>query len=282
MRPNNAWLSVSLFCSKHYWPDLMSKGILPHLNMLYREENLQAHHIHLNYANGENIRLPLLVSYNETTWVARQTDDFFKSYFSKAPVHENKTEVPRNKLFMNFASNTIQYGLYSMKTRHAFYDDTDFQQTLSDIIIEALANDMINDAVILRLSFFLYLTLLQITTQNTNVAFDRLLTIPFYFPYDDRKAPDLGLFAQLFDENKEAMFNISYDITRKSEGLPPWVRQWAAVCKTKMKKSILNNYHKTEGKQAYDEIAYYIDQQVGINESMKFLLFKFIRKVNTV
>lgn len=282
MRPNNAWLSVSLFCDKHCWPDLMSKGILPYINMLYRKEDLQAHHIQLNYANGENIRLPLLVKYDHTTWVARQTDDYFRSFFSQTAVPENKTEILKDKLFMNFPPNTIQYGLYSMKTRHAFFDDTDFQQTLSEIIIEALANDMVNDAAILRLSFFLYLTLLQVITQNTSVELDRLLTVPFYFPYDDRKAPDMGLFTQLFDENKEAMFNLSYDITRKSENLPPWVRQWAAVCKTKMKKSILNNYYKVEGKQAYDEIAYYIDQQVGINERMKFLLFNFIRKVNTV
>ena len=255
----------------------MENAILPHINKLSREGRVKNYFLQFNNSNGENLRLPLLVSAGNESNVARETGDHFTSYFYTLPVIEDKKEDHAHKLFMDFPCNTIQYGLYSVDN-----GDPHLQQSLSEVIIEALCTEIKDDTIIIRLAFYLYVTLLQIASGNTRLSFNQLLTME-YCLYTDVGETDEALIIKLFfEENRHMLFDTCYNVMKLREGLPAWVYQWAAVCETRFNNCLANNNSPEARKKVFNEIARHIDDQMNLNIHVKLLLFHFIRQITAV
>jgi len=277
MKPNNKWLSISLFCKKHHWPDLMQNGILPHINKLRHEGRVKNYCLEFNGSNGDNIRLTLLVPASNASTVARETGDHFTAYLSTLPVTENKKEADARKLFMDFPDNTIQYGLYTVDN-----GDPALQQGLSEIIITALFTEAKDDTIIIRLAFYLYITLLQVASGNTGLSFKQLLTMEYCFYTDLGETGDAVIMKQFFAENRHMLFETSYTIMKLRGGLPEWVYQWAGLCEIKFKNHPVYNNSSIAAKAVFDTIAGYIDKQINLSANTRILLFHFIRQLTAV
>src|SRR5687768_7375757 len=90
------WLSVSIFCSRSHWNQLLNEISL----LLHKMQFEDIHPILLqfNYLGGDNIRWALYIPAEETNNFTRQIDDHFRYFFSKArlPVKEFSLPVVGN------------------------------------------------------------------------------------------------------------------------------------------------------------------------------------------
>jgi hypothetical protein len=282
MQKNNLWLAVSLFCNKQYWRDLMFKGIQPFLKTCAHNNLLKAYHLQFNYSGGENIRFPLLIAEDKTQETAMFIDSYFKSCFSQAPAMDNLMPVRGNRIFMDFPVNTIQYGLYTPDSTINLHSDVNFRMNFSALLMESFSDGGIDDTGILTLSLCLYLTLMNVTVQNSGLQFDDLMVMPFQFPDVNEKIIETEAFYKNFESNKKSLFELTHDIMNQSELLPYWLRKWHYLCELKFKQPGDGNEPILTGDAIYFEISHYINIHLGLSENMNFLLLSFIRKMTAV
>src|SRR5690554_2737148 len=123
------WLSISLFCSKSNWHILFANGVNP---FIIANSFIEHYIIEFNYLSGDNIRLSILTNQSIAPQVARNADDYFKTYFLNANLSTNQIKLSGKGVFIPFKENAIQFGLYyPIKIKNEEKDDYIFPVCLS-------------------------------------------------------------------------------------------------------------------------------------------------------
>ena len=270
-------LSVSLYCSKEHWNKVLSDGIDPLVDHLWKENKLKYYHLVFNYSSGENIRLSLFVPSGKAKSVARYVDEYCNHFFSVHKLPSEEIQFPVDGVFMPFPANSVQYGLFGQE----YYVDNDFdlifQSRLSSLLILILKDVQIDDAEILTLSFYLHFSLLKIVLQTCRTA-----------PHELRElrgllAPggiNMDLVQRKMADNRDMLIEIADEIMQMSAQLPDWLITWKQYCEERIeKRNSLCTDRIIEGKLLYAEISMLINKQLGLNEQMRLLLFYFLDEV---
>lgn len=282
MAQKHLWLSISLYCNKEQWNRLLVEGIHPFVNRLIKEKRLKYYHLELNYSGGENIRLPLFVHASNAERIAKYVDDYYRSFFSNNVFPKKEIPFPCEGIFMPFPANSIQYGLYSQEELAADEINNIFQQYLSDLLIDILGEDTIDDETVLTLSFYLHLSLLKVINENGDVNFHELLETPRQLLPEHKQVIDTRFIEEKFSENKVTLLEIARDIMQSTDNLPDWINAWKHNCEVRIKKRNLQYLDVRKKKQLYQEMALLINKQLGFNENMRLVLFYFLEQVLSI
>jgi len=262
------WMSTSLFCCKNEWNKIFSSGIIPFLADEKTNKFLNAFRIEFNYLSGENIRFLLLTTEINAPKLAKHTDEYFKNYFFGANLYAPEIKLPVNGIFRPFLANTIKYGLYPPQTiANKEKEDYLFSIHFSQIILDALKENKIDNESILTFAFYLQLGLIK----AINIIY------PGFAPdYVEDKLLDACIVKTQFEKSKEMLEEIARDImiSRNGTEIAEWFVKWLTSCKSEIKR-----HEDIEVKTLYSNMVFVICKNLAITPQMNSMLSYFIEQV---
>lgn len=289
MEQNSAWLSTSLFCSRSVWNRVIREGIAPFINILSEEKRLTAHQLQFSYSCGENIRLSLLANAGIAEELAKRTDAYFKDFFGKAGLPKEQRQFPVEAVFMPFPANTIQYGLYKAPStdKALSMKKIDFQNQLSLLMAEALGGESIDEETILTFAFYLNIAWLK-TLLCCHGNRDELLNIYDYETHFKKEGQIDAEFSEAkFEDNKHMLLEITNDVLNQQQLVinnnPSWLPKWFAACEEVIEKEQrVNSGQDNPFMMVHSQTVHTINEQLGLTENMRLLVFYFVAKVFTL
>ena len=232
------------------------------------KESISSYSIDLNYLCGENIRISICCTSDNAETLSVAANEFFKEFYTKNDFPEKNIHLPIDGLFLPFQCNTIQYGLH----KKGYHNSVDFQ--LSNMIVEVLADDVIDDESILTFALYLHLGLLS--QLDVELA---LIDLKSYNMDTESNLIDKELLYENYALNKVSFNEIYSDIfNRRRESLEdtsPWLDDWLQLCASE-----LNSGGIIENKfGAVYEITTIINNHLGFDDSMKQVLNNLINSL---
>jgi hypothetical protein len=255
-KENFITLYTSLFSAKEKWNILLQEGIKEFYKRY--EDLLSDCEVEFNYTCGENIRLHFSCEKEKAEIIAQNADRYFRIYFSQKGFEERNTTPPFDGLFLPFPSNTIQYGLYNKNERDPFLQN--IGHTLSNILIDTLSDDIIDDESLLTLALYLQLGLICIVNLD-NAYLDAQLKISL-------EDSDTVPFMKNYILNRNAYQEILSDVTtnweQPIEGFK-WLTNWMYMCSR-----LLDNIGNPEW--VFHTISSQINKQLGFNKASQAIV----------
>lgn len=277
MPQDYTWLSISLFCEKQRWNNLLNDSIYLFLKSNQFCSILTAYTLEFNYEGGSNIRVALLMNNAYIEEFLPKIDAYFKKYYASIKVNENNNNIYPNRIFQPYPPDSIQYGLYKpIVVANRDLDKFNLPIALSKIIIEALKDESFDDETILTFGIYLNVGLIKAIMQLKPLLIHKLLTSYSLNYYNDIVDED---FSDTINKNKNTVFEIVEDILGSDASrVPFWAETWIKICKVELEKesallSKEDNYiskHKT--------ISYFIHKYLGLNKNESLLLSFFTFK----
>lgn len=279
MEPNHVWLSTSLFCNKNHWNDVLTDGIKPFLDQKTHNQQIRLYEIALNYAGGDNIRLALRTQHANAAELAKQTDEYFKIFFQQKnyPREENQFS---NSVFMPFPINTIQYGLYKIKID----DDRKYRFTkaLSDVLLNVLPDEAIDEQKILLLAYYLLIIYTKSLEKNNYIV--DLLSLYQQHLFNKEVSIVEDTVAEAYEENKELLEEIAAAISTPQalgDDLIAGFEDWIKLCEEDITATISDS--KEYNPILYSNFIrtfYLLNKQLAITDNMAVMLLYFIKQVS--
>lgn len=265
MERGMTWLSTSLFRNRSNWHELMTNAII---SFVKQAGLLQGYTVELNYLSGENIRLSLLVDDKKAHILTAKVDQYFKQYFSNLKPEANRITLPADRVFMPFPVNTIQYGLYPvLKIKKSQVKDHLVAINISQIILDALKDEEIDDETILTFAFYLQMGLIKAIDSSHEGFIAALRDI------HKNRAPAVEVDQVKYQESRETLLDITRDIMQDNDAaLPEWFGEWLNIYK---EDSAGNN----DVNAAYNNIVYSIYKHLGMGTKMISMLSYFIKTI---
>jgi hypothetical protein len=266
------WLSVSIFCSRSHWNQLLNEISL----LLHKMQFEDIHPILLqfNYLGGDNIRWALYIPAEETNNFTRQIDDHFRYFFSKARLPVKEFSLPVVGNFFSYPTNSIQFGLYTP----VFRDDKEtmhhfgIRSSLSRLMIEKLASDTIDDETIVTFAFYLHLALMKLILTNNYASIKEwrnvhnFNSIPTSYPITIKEVED----------NREKILDIANEIINPDSAtkVPVWLKKWLDMFDMEIKE-LTHPWYNIKLLH-YRRFIYHLHMQLGITAKMESLLFFYL------
>ncbi len=224
------WLSTSLFCNKRQWGNLLLNAIETFI-LVEKNNTLKGYTIEVNYLSGENLRLSLLTDKKNAPLLAKLTDDYFTQYFATSISSGTSLNLPVDGIFLPF-KNCIRYGLYLPQA--TINKEGSLAISFSQIFLDALKNEAVDDETILTFAFYLQIGLIY-SISNIHPQFKKELkpTLKSQFNGD----LDKDIFRSKFEDNKMCFLEIINDINNSSIDLPEWVTAWLKLCEIEVLKA---------------------------------------------
>lgn len=272
------WLSISIFIPKCEWHLVIANAIKPLIFQLYKNETLFASRLGFNNELGENIRLSLHVSYENKHDVALKVDAYFRDFFKRKQLLPTEKVTSNISLFMPFFNNTIAYGLYTVDFDRDHRYISALEDVLSEAILEALADCVIDDEI--TLTFALYVLLSCYKIVRTNPFTNNKWRTYYEYVTDNLKSSEFT--DQFIEENYELTKAMADEIFLDTLDSPsssdqPWIKKWE------------NTFSKTWLKIKKDEnVAVFfaqvndiINRQLALNLMSQLLLSAILNKTIT-
>ena len=152
---NLKWLSISLFCNQSKWNKTLSCGVRPFIKEMQNKKLLSDYTVELNFVGGDNIRLALKSEYKYQKELALEAKSYFEPFLAK-----QKSYFPSNSniLFQAFPCNTCHYGLFScLEFIEPSTGKYDFARTISDMILEFLCDNVLDNESIMTFAYYLHI-----------------------------------------------------------------------------------------------------------------------------
>ncbi|MBB5440701.1 hypothetical protein HDC92_004404 [Pedobacter sp. AK017] len=274
MQQNSLWLSISLFCDREHWHTLLYKGIMPFVKGASAQLILDACQLEFNDTDGENIRLKLLANKNNSKLLTEKADRYFKQFFVALKLPFKEIQLPPDELFIPFPPNSIQYGLYTTASSSNL-KNCQLETGLSDVMTEALDNQVIDEESIITLGFYLHVGLLKVLKhRKLDFAYKDVLQ-----QYTGYASADTGQMYKEYQDSKEMLAEIYEDIMgQENYGNIPWLGKWMYLCEEELnRKTEASEHHLNNIIQ--NRFIFLIHTQLGINKYINFLLWYFIKQV---
>ncbi len=283
MTENHIWLSTSLFCNKFHWNDILFNGIKPFLDHITHKKQLSRYEIAFDYSGGDNIRLALGTQHKYAEELAKETDEYFKKLFLQKD-YPKQESVYFDSIFMPFPVNSIQYGLYKPVPVSESGNTLPyrFKKTISNMILNVLPDDTIDEEKILLFAFYLNIIYIKTLTKN-NYNID--LT-SFYQQNFVKKGVSIteDTLTETYEENKEILHEITADIFNPETLEDNQIFQfgdWIKLCE----EDVTTGIHASKEYSAihytnYLRTFYLITRQLAITDNMTAMLLYFIRQLS--
>lgn len=258
-------LSFSLFCSKSVWHILLAKAIKPFL--LKYKFFFVAYAIEFNYTCGENIRLTLWCKKNHAKNLSLKSDLFFKTFFLDTKLPSRDIKLPIDGIFLPFDFNTIRYGLFAPDSPNVVSGE------FSNIIIDVLGENEIDDETIITFAIYLYLGLMR-TQKDYNIR-EPLVAFTKVVPSDngnispqfltDKYEAHKALLLEIYDE---VIFGKRSSLKKNT----PWLDRWLGLCEDRFNQD-------TEPAIVWASVSLLLSKQLGVSDNMNLLIDYFLKHV---
>jgi len=267
------WISTSLFCCKSQWNKLFANGIIPFVT----NNLLDAYTIEFNYLNGENVRFSMLTAETNAPTIANHADEHFKKYFLNSNLFASEIRLPTGEIFMSFPSNIIRYGLYPpQKIAPNEKRKYSFPIELSQIILNALKDDVIDDETILTLSIYLQIGLIKVIN-NFHPGFISRFRPLILKDRAQTHISDTSVLRTKFENTKHIFIEIANDVMDNTSEVdnPGWLEKWCNICEIEINKTS----GKSKAETIYQEMLFTVHKHLGIPVQVKTTLSYFIEQV---
>ncbi|MEO8948261.1 MAG: hypothetical protein ABI308_07615 [Mucilaginibacter sp.] len=269
MATDTIWLSTSLFCNKAQWGTLFFDAIEPFITV-EKKNQLKDYTIKVNYLGGENLQFSLLTDKKSAPLLAKKTNDYFTQYFAISISSGPTIKLPVDGMFLPF-KNCIRYGLYPPQLP---IDNEENNYSLSivfsQIFLDALKNEEVDDETILTFAFYLQVGLIY-SISLKHPQFREGLKSTF------KKNPlnedlDITMIRSKFEDNKVGLLEIVNDINNSNINLPNWVVTWLQLCDIEVSQTD----NDKSPQSIYNNIIMSVYNHLGINYTMSNMLSYFI------
>ncbi len=239
------FLNISIFCDYTQWYKFISTYIPS-----FFKKNLgnKDYFFSLSKERGSHIRLTIIASNSQATELVLKIDTYLKQCISKIGASDTKNLIPENGIYLDFAPNTIHYGVYD-------FDHTNvrLQKELTTLLIYIFQhyerNTVSNLVEIFIDLFFIFYKSPLLTKESSVKLFEKLLESE----YDNL---DRGLLTEVkrtneadFAENKENLISFIDQDAYKIGEMEPFQKQWL---------NIINNFKKWDRENRTDQEEYLI------------------------
>jgi hypothetical protein len=280
MNNKTDFIRISIFTSKENWNIVLQKCIKSFLAIKSIKECVKTYNISFNNKRGDNIRISILVSVTELERVANRADSYFKNFLINSNL--TKLDMPPGKddIFLPFPVNTVQYGLYLEKGIESKYYFPELKENLSQIIVNTLSNEIVDDETIFSFSLYLHLILTNVL-KKTIKEFN-----PIFYHYcenfmtQEKNDPLKDDAETYFIGNSQVILEIYEDVINSlHKRQVSWMSTWQNICK----KEVLNLAKNLDLKQdilsIYQILFDSINNQIGISKFSQNLLIYTIKRL---
>lgn len=279
MNQELTWLSISLFCSTGNWHQLLSEGIKQFIKPVEDENLLVSYLLELNYVRGENIRFSLLTYPDHADELAKKADTFFKDYFFRMKFPDSKITYPVASVFMQFPSNSVQYGIYDINraVTKENLKDFHFRKNLSGIMLEVL-EEPVDKEIVLTFALYLHITLACFIKGHMKLDMGKF--VHFYSAFIDKSkvenpVPDNMEIKSEFEENREALISMKQEIIQMNYTTSNDEASWLVRYGRLLSEEINMRMERNERPELiHVQLAFIIRQHLGIPNTMEsFILY---------
>jgi hypothetical protein len=253
------------------WNALTEKVIIPFLKEMTDSRLIYAYYVNFHYSLGNHVRLAFLTRANQADALTKKMDISLEPFFLK---HSN---APGAAPFIHYETSHNIEKAYSPGS-------ISFEQKTTDIILDALVNDEINEEIIFTLAYQLHLVLikaLMASTQPDLAFFARIYD--FLYIKGHLVTISDGFIKSLFEKDEGYYYEtaceiFNHDLINNSDAIPPYILAWYAACVEE-----INNLKRVCGAQDVETIHRYItfqlNQQCGLSQNFKSLLYYFVWQI---
>ncbi len=237
------FLNISIFCDYAQWYKFISTYIP---SFLKKNSGIEDYFFSISKERGSHIRLTIIASNSQATELVLKIDTYLKKCISKIGASDTKNLIPENGIYLDFAPNTIHYGVYD-------FDHTNLrlQKELTTLLIYIFQhyerNTVSNLVEIFIDLFFIFYKSPLLTKESSVKLFEKLLESE----YDNL---DRGLLTEVkrtneadFAENKENLISFIDQDAYKIGEMEPFQKQWL---------NIINNFKKWDKEKRTDQEEY--------------------------
>lgn len=225
------WLKMSLFCNRSIAHHILKESVQPFITQCRANHCLKGWFIEFNTTSGENIRLALLVPGQKAEIASLDAKKYFTYFFKHLDFpSKNKLTFPLNGLFLPFPENSIQFGLYNVPDERNEVD-VDRAQKVSHILIEALAENEIDEETVVTLCLYLHLTLKKQVINSCPKNELPLKALYETTEADFTRSSGLPFFGKNLEDNQTVIREITDDIYNPEFSKEQtWIVHWENVC----------------------------------------------------
>lgn len=251
---------MSLFSSRRHAHCVLNEAISPFVTQYSELGALKSWFFELNSHLGENIRLSLLVPFDQAPKMARNAKKHFRLFFFERGLAVKPLSFPLAGIFLPFPENSIQFGLYRVTVEKTEFDEGDWDRRVSAILLEALAKEEIDDETVFSLCLYLHLTLkrefLCLCPANESLFKE------FYETSDSIAGTPsvLTVWQEKLEDNKAVLKEICTDISDSTfYERQNWLSRWATLCAEAIR-------HEDSENQI-TRLVFLINKQLGVSAS---------------
>jgi len=291
MKKKTSWLSVSIFSKQKDWNFILTNAIRPIIGNFIQTNHIITYAIEFNYSRGQNLRLSIMAYRWGLKKFMTALDAHFKSFLLDNKMLPEIHSLPVDGIFMPYPFNTLQYGLHKpeglnkvgvkgSRLVNLMNEQYSFYQTLSEIIMEALGEEEINDELIVTFSYYLHLILMNCICKR----YSEDLEI-FWSSYDlpeNKSNQEMvrEFFAPKFLQNFEVLKDIRNDVFRNGNLIliesPGWIKKWEMACLHEIDQQKNFEFPKAPNINIHLNIVESINRTLGVKKNIKQLLYYFI------
>lgn len=215
------WLSISLYCDQEHFHHLLKNGVSPALTCIKKRGSLVAWSFEFNGNGGPNIRLSILTLKDRAHETSLLIASFFESFFKQVNYRNCTHAMPGKELYMPFPGNSVQFGLYL--TDDSTANDHDLNMLLSEVLLDALSDDIIDNDSLFSICLYLHFSLALTINKHAEIYNGEIL----------HDLPDLGRI--IIDDDIKGLANdifadVSHQTVFANENA--WFIRWEKICES--------------------------------------------------
>jgi hypothetical protein len=227
------WLNISLYYSRRSWHSLLVDGLSPFLKSVRQDGSVNRFIIHFNEQKGENLRICFEVEKPHERLFLTGLSDYFEHFFRSFPGNHAEPKLPIANFICDFPSNRVFYHLHRLQpvSSDPFLTKIlcDQRCALSQIMLEAFRDTVIDQEIIETFYLYTGLTLLQAFYTATGPSLAECLTDRFHCQMDHA---DCGIPESVMQQFTPLLHEMTVEIrdTGNNEAALQWLADWREFC----------------------------------------------------
>lgn len=267
------WLNASIFCKRNNWGELLKNGVNSFVKSSMEEKTVNSYSVELNFSECDHVRLAILLEKHNVLQVGEAMTRYFSDFFENSGFDSPDLQLPIDRFFLPFPCNSIRYGLYNAFSWPYNQVLVNIQRELSDIIIQSVSEEIVDEELLVTLGFYLHSMWLE--RRKLIAEFEGDDPVIHFYPVDNHTAEGKFVEARihtrylLIREMLEDIYRVVRNVDDPSCGdCPAWLQQWSGACD----RYTNSTHHNT------NEVPALISRCLGLTPIANFMVFYFLKQ----
>jgi hypothetical protein len=270
------WLAISISVNKNDWMDFLKNSIRTFINNEAIRSKVRVYLLEFSH-DTDTIKLSLLTRDVFIKELVKQAEGYFNSYFASLTSASTLTDSHTNTDLILYSTNNIQCDIHASAKINNNIEKFAIPNLLSELMLDVLSDETIDDNTILSFSFYLSIGLISVLLKNSPSSIIELLNLYDLSNYINE---DFESNLELeFKKNQTILLDIVNNIfNERSMEIPSWLLMWMKLCDKELKNTFSCFLRNDTHFVIHNRIVYHIYKQLSINKNSGFLLTYFCKK----